>query len=76
MKIINFKIIIVDKIATIFSAGLDHALLGWEYSIEEGSDRLMFECKGHKGPIESIAVDAKNKFVSFCILTSIVTQII
>lgn len=55
----------LDATATIFSAGLDHTLLGWEYSLEQGTDRLMYECKGHKGPIESIAVDSQNKFVSF-----------
>ncbi|KAI7893549.1 WD40-repeat-containing domain protein [Mucor mucedo] len=53
-----------DSTAQVFSGGLDHALLGWEYSIEDGSHRLMYECKGHKGPIESVALDAQNKYVA------------
>jgi ribosome biogenesis protein YTM1 len=51
-------------LATIFSGSLDHSALGWEYSIDDGSHRLMYELKGHKASVESIAVDAKNNFVN------------
>lgn len=43
-------------------------MLAWEYSLENSSYRLMYECKGHKGPVESVAVDANNNYVSHLII--------
>ncbi|KAG1463560.1 hypothetical protein G6F46_007285 [Rhizopus delemar] len=52
-----------DK-AIVFSGSLDHSVLAWEYSLENSSYRLMYECKGHKGPVESVAVDANNNYLA------------
>ncbi|KAG2218102.1 hypothetical protein INT45_000025 [Circinella minor] len=52
-----------DSEAVVFSGSLDHSLLAWSYSLENGEQRELFECKGHKGPIESIAVDNKKELI-------------
>ncbi|CAO0801899.1 unnamed protein product [Mucor circinelloides] len=49
---------------TLFSGSLDHTVLGWEYTEGEDSHRIMYECKGHKGPVESVAVDYTGKHVA------------
>ncbi|KAI7857968.1 WD40-repeat-containing domain protein [Circinella umbellata] len=53
-----------DSEAVVFSGSLDHSLLAWSYSLENGEQRELFECKGHKGPIESIAVDNKKELIA------------
>lgn len=47
---------VTDSTASIFSGSLDHTVLGWSFSLEEGTHRVMYECKGHKAPVESVAV--------------------
>lgn len=56
---------IIDNKAIVFSGSLDHSVLAWEYSFDDESYRLMYECKGHKGPVESIATDSTGNYVSF-----------
>ncbi|KAF7732740.1 WD repeat-containing protein 12 [Apophysomyces ossiformis] len=53
-----------DTQAIIFSGGLDNTLLAWEYSLETGSQRCLYECKGHKSAVESVAVDANANYVA------------
>lgn len=49
---------------TVFSGSLDHTVLGWEYTEGEDTHRIMYECKGHKGPVESVAVDHTGKQIA------------
>lgn len=56
---------IIDNKAIVFSGSLDHSVLAWEYSFDDESYRLIYECKGHKGPVESIATDSNGNYVSF-----------
>lgn len=44
----------------LFSGSLDHSVLAWSTEDHE----LLFECKGHKGPVESVAVDHQGRFVA------------
>ncbi|KAI8991790.1 WD40-repeat-containing domain protein [Mycotypha africana] len=46
---------------TLFSGSLDHSVLGWAFDETSGASRLMFECKGHKGPVESLSIDASGQ---------------
>ncbi|CEP10595.1 hypothetical protein [Parasitella parasitica] len=49
---------------TLFSGSLDHTVIGWEYTEAGNSHRIMYECKGHKGPIESVAVSYTGKQIA------------
>ncbi|CAO3703284.1 unnamed protein product [Rhizopus stolonifer] len=53
-----------EEKAIVFSGSLDHSVLAWEYSLEDSSYKLMYECKGHKGPVESVAVDSKSNYLA------------
>ncbi|ORE23324.1 WD40 repeat-like protein [Rhizopus microsporus] len=53
-----------DNKAIVFSGSLDHSVLAWEYSFDDESYRLMYECKGHKGPVESIATDSTGNYIA------------
>ncbi|KAG0167953.1 WD repeat-containing protein 12 [Apophysomyces sp. BC1034] len=55
---------VTESNATIFSGALDNTLLAWEYSLETGSHRCLYECKGHKGAVESVAVDSTGNKVA------------
>ncbi|KAL0075910.1 WD40-repeat-containing domain protein [Phycomyces blakesleeanus] len=47
-----------------YSGSLDYSLLGWEYSTENDTSRIRYECKGHKAAIESVAVDSTNTYIA------------
>ncbi|RCH90849.1 WD repeat-containing protein 12, partial [Rhizopus azygosporus] len=53
-----------DNKAIVFSGSLDHSVLAWEYSFDDESYRLMYECKGHKGPVESVATDSTGNYIA------------
>ncbi|PHZ16805.1 WD40 repeat-like protein [Rhizopus microsporus ATCC 52813] len=53
-----------DNKAIVFSGSLDHSVLAWEYSFDDESYRLMYECKGHKGPVESVATDSNGNYIA------------
>ncbi|KAI9482941.1 MAG: WD40-repeat-containing domain protein [Benjaminiella poitrasii] len=49
----------------VYSGGLDHAVLAWSCSLQDlSSHSVLYECKGHKGPIESIAVDKQSRYLA------------
>ncbi|KAI8079593.1 WD40-repeat-containing domain protein [Gilbertella persicaria] len=58
--------------ATVFSGGLDHAVLGWSFNTDDATYRLMYECKGHKGPVESVAVDRTQQYLASASADSLV----
>ncbi|CDH61013.1 wd repeat domain 12 [Lichtheimia corymbifera JMRC:FSU:9682] len=47
-----------------YSGSLDHSILAWKYSNVDGTQQCLFECKGHKGSVESIAVDPKGEYLA------------
>ncbi|KAI9277603.1 WD40-repeat-containing domain protein [Sporodiniella umbellata] len=53
-----------EEKAIVFSGGLDHVVLAWEYSLTDRSYRLMYECKGHQGPVESVSVDTQGRYLA------------
>ncbi|KAI8339292.1 WD40-repeat-containing domain protein [Blakeslea trispora] len=50
--------------ASVFSGSLDHSVLGWSVDLQDNTHRVMYECKGHKGPVESISVDKNSQYVA------------
>ncbi|KAI8388800.1 nuclear protein Ytm1p [Radiomyces spectabilis] len=53
-----------DHNVKVYSGSLDHSVLAWEYSFDNDHHQVLYECKGHKAPVEAIAVDTKNKFIA------------
>ncbi|KAI8989357.1 WD40-repeat-containing domain protein [Pilobolus umbonatus] len=53
-----------DSVVTVYSGSLDHSVLAWEHTVGNGTSRIVYECKGHKAPVESIAVDANNNYLA------------
>ncbi|ORZ00577.1 WD40-repeat-containing domain protein [Syncephalastrum racemosum] len=43
--------------ATIFAGSMDHTVTAWKFDVDDHSNRKLYECKGHKGPIEDIALN-------------------
>ncbi|KAI9260604.1 WD40-repeat-containing domain protein [Phascolomyces articulosus] len=54
----------IESETVIFSGSLDHSLLAWAYNSDNGQQRELFEGKGHKGSIESIAVDSNKELIA------------
>ncbi|CAO3657977.1 unnamed protein product [Umbelopsis ramanniana] len=51
--------------AVVYSASLDQTVMAWEYSLVDSSYRVLYQCKGHKGSVEAVAVDqSKKKFAT------------
>ncbi|KAI9490380.1 WD40-repeat-containing domain protein [Zychaea mexicana] len=53
-----------DSEAIILSGSLDHTLMAWAYNADNGTQRDLYECKGHKAPIESISVNADKELMA------------
>ncbi|KAI9313705.1 WD40-repeat-containing domain protein [Dichotomocladium elegans] len=60
VKCVTFGSLDAEK-TTLFSGSLDHSVLAWSYSNTDESYECLFECKGHKGPVESIAVSSNGE---------------
>ncbi|GAB5593834.1 ribosome bioproteinsis protein ytm1 [Umbelopsis nana] len=49
----------------VFSSSLDQTVMAWEYSLVDSSCRVLYQCKGHKGSVEAVAVDkTKTQFAT------------
>ncbi|KAF9403082.1 WD repeat-containing protein 12 [Podila epigama] len=49
----------------LLSGSLDRSILAWEYDLSDNSHNILYECRGHTGGIESIALDGTGeKFAS------------
>ncbi|KAI9306896.1 WD40-repeat-containing domain protein [Cunninghamella echinulata] len=47
-----------DSTVSVFSAGLDHTIIGWEINREESDEcQILYECCGHQAAIESLAMN-------------------
>ncbi|KAI8366347.1 WD40-repeat-containing domain protein [Choanephora cucurbitarum] len=55
---------VTDSTAQIFSGSLDQSVLGWSVDLNDQTYRVMYECKGHKGAVESISVDQSNRYLA------------
>ncbi|KAH8548870.1 WD40-repeat-containing domain protein [Umbelopsis sp. PMI_123] len=51
--------------AVVFSSSLDQTVMAWEYSLVDSSYRVLYQCRGHKGSVEAVAVDqSKTQFAT------------
>ncbi|KAI8575857.1 hypothetical protein K450DRAFT_259882 [Umbelopsis ramanniana AG] len=54
-----------DNEVVVYSTSLDQTVIAWEYSLVDSSYRVLYQCKGHKGSVEAVAVDqTKKKFAT------------
>ncbi|KAI8149385.1 WD40-repeat-containing domain protein [Fennellomyces sp. T-0311] len=53
-----------DSTRVIFSGSLDSSLLAWTVCQKLSQARELYECKGHKGAVESIAVDPRKDYIA------------
>ncbi|KAG2181779.1 hypothetical protein INT44_008594 [Umbelopsis vinacea] len=54
-----------DNEVVVYSTSLDQTVMAWEYSLVDSSYRVLYQCKGHKGSVEAVAVDqSKKKFAT------------
>ncbi|KAG2184954.1 hypothetical protein INT43_000867 [Umbelopsis isabellina] len=51
---------ITDNEAVVFSSSLDQTVMAWTYSFLDSTYKVLYQCKGHKGAVESVAVDSSN----------------
>lgn len=44
---------------------MDRSILAWEYNLSDNSHNILYECRGHTGAVESLALNATgNQFAS------------
>ena len=51
-------ILLLGDSGSLLSGALDRSILAWEYSQSDNSYSVLYECRGHTGGVESIAVNA------------------
>jgi ribosome biogenesis protein YTM1 len=50
--------VLLGDSGSLLSGALDRSILAWEYNQSDSSYSVLYECRGHTGGVESIAVNA------------------